>query len=61
MSIYSNYCPLMRYNCQKMKVDEILSPFGGISQTDDLILFGVHSTNRMSSCSVRSTFVRQSF
>ena len=25
-------------------VTDILSPLGGISQTDDLILFGIHST-----------------
>jgi len=27
-----------------MKVTAILSPFGGISQIDDLMLFGIHST-----------------
>ena len=29
-----------------MKVTAILSPFAGISQTADLILFGIHSQNR---------------
>lgn len=27
-----------------MKVVDILSPFGGISHTDDLMLLGIHST-----------------
>merc|ERR1711970_1641792 len=27
-----------------MKVVDILRPFGGMSQTDDLMLFGIHST-----------------
>lgn len=27
-----------------MNVTDILSPFGGISQIEDLILFGIHST-----------------
>jgi len=27
-----------------MKVTAIFKPFGGISQIDDLMLFGIHST-----------------
>ena len=27
-----------------MNVADIFNPFGGISQTDDLTLFGIHST-----------------
>jgi len=27
------------------KVEDILRPLGGMSQTEDLMLFGIHSTN----------------
>jgi hypothetical protein len=44
-------CSAMRLNISwmevelPMKVDDIFRPLGGMSQTDDLMLLGIHSTN----------------